>query len=483
MKNKWSLVIHEVTTTSVSIWFGTLFHDLRKPKETRITLVDADNVEIAQKSILQDEWERPFSQIRSQRFCKVLEFSNLNVGTDYDVKVIEVFDDPEMEDISLSSGSFTTLPDSVNDLNDGFTVAIGSCYYEEHDGGQVSMSYQALAKSKKTEFKPHIKFLTGDQVYLDIGWDSLSVVPKEIRDRVANDYALHWQALRGMHRNGGSWFIADDHEYWNNYPFVQGFSPFIQALRISRVKRAWTGTAKDGVINVQRTQPVRIFDIGQDVSFCVADLRAFRSKSRILPKAQLAKVCDWVDNLNKPGILVLSQPIMDEQGGSGDRNFPSYEQDYKLVVKAIHDANHDVLVLSGDVHYGKVSSVEFEGRENKLYEVVSSPLSNLSGLGAIATSYVTKRSRLKHFPAIEVDGVKKVAIQYKEPWRVSSTFSLFDFRYPKRRTKENVFTLKLNKTDNGRLSVEVRAWLVREQDRRTGLPKQDWRKPVIFEMK
>lgn len=483
MKNKWSLVIHEVTTTSACIWFGTLFHDLRKPKETRFTVFDSNNVEIAQQSISQDEWERPFTQIKSQRFFKILEFTNLDIGSDYSISAVEIFDDPKLEDIPLTSGSFTTLPNSVNDLNDGFTVAIGSCYYEEHDGGQVGTSYQALSKSKQTEFKPHIKFLTGDQVYLDIGWDSLSVVPKEIRDRVANDYALHWQALRGMHRNGGTWFVADDHEYWNNYPFVQGLSPFIQALRIKSVKRAWTGTAKDGVMNVQRSQPVRTFDVGQDVSFCIADLRAFRSKSRILPKVELAKVCDWINNLKMPGVLVLSQPVMDEQGGSSDRNFPSYERDYKLVVKAIHDANHDVMILSGDIHYSKVSSVEFEGRENKLYEVVSSPLSNLSGLGGIATNCVTKRSRLKHFPPIDIDGVEKAQIKYEEPWRVTSTYSFFDFRYPKRRTKENVFTLKLNKKRNGKLSVEVRAWLVREKVRRTGLPKQDWRKPVVFEMK
>ncbi len=483
MKNKWSLVIHEVTTTTACIWFGTLFHDLRKPVETRITLYDHDDNEVAQKSIMQNEWERPFSQIKTQRFCKVIEFSALQQGTEYKVKVVEIFSNEDFDDIPLSSGTFTTLPESVNDLNDGFTIAIGSCYYEEYDGGRVGQSYQALALSDKTEFKPHIKFLTGDQVYLDIGWDSLSVIPKEIRDRVANDYALHWQALRGMHRNGGTWFVADDHEYWNNYPLVKGLSPFIQALRISKVKRAWTGTADDGVINVQRSQPVRTFDIGSDVSFCVVDLRAFRTKKRVLPKEELEKLCHWVSNLSKPGVLVLSQPMIEKRGSSSDRNFVSYEQDYAKVVKAIKNANHDVLVLSGDVHYGRVSSVEFEGRQNKLYEVVSSPLSNLSGLGGIATNYVTSRNRLKTFPDIDIDGIEKSPIQYKDPWRVTSTFSLFDFRYPKRRTKENLFTLKLNKTNQGKLKVEVRAWLVREKNRRNGLPKQDWRKPVVFEMK
>jgi phosphodiesterase/alkaline phosphatase D-like protein len=483
MKNRWSLVVHEVTVSSVCVWFGTLFYDLRKPFKTKVTLFDKNKNMISEQVILRDEWDRPFSKIKSQRFYKLLEFGGLNTGENYWIKAIEIFEEPKLEEIELTAGTFTTLPNSVNDLDDGFTVAIGSCFYEEHDGGKVGLSYQTLIHSEKPEYKPHIKFLTGDQVYLDIGWDSLSVIPKEIRGRIADDYALHWQALRGMHRNGGTWFVADDHEFWNNYPHVKGISPFIQALRIKSVKRAWKGTAMDGVTNVQRSKPVRTFNIGNEVSFCIVDLRAFRTKRRILPKDDLKSVCDWIANLSNPGILVLSQPLMDKKGGKSDLNFASYGRDYKVIVKAIHDANHDILTLSGDVHYSKVSSVSFHGRENKLHEVVSSPLSNLSGLGGLATNCITKSSRLKQFPAIEIEGIEKTNIQYQEPWRVSTSFSIFDLRYPRRRTKENFFTLKLNKLENGKLSVEVKAWLVREKNRQTGLPKQNWRKPVQFEMK
>jgi len=483
MKNKWSLVIHEATETSVNLWIGTLFHDLRKPKEVRVTLFEGTN-QIAEQIILSNDWLRPFSQIKSQRFYKLLSFSNLEAGRQYKVSVAERFvDEGDEQLISLTNGLFWTLPSSVNDLAEGFTLAVGSCYYEEYDGGQVSTSYETLSRSPFEKFKPHIKFLTGDQVYLDIGWDSLSIIPKEIRDRIANDYALHWQALRGMHRNGGTWFVADDHEFWNNYPFVQGFSPFIQALRLRKVKNAWVKTAKDGVLNVQRTAPVKSFSIGNDVSFCVVDLRAFRSKSRILPEKDMQQLCEWLSSLSSPGILVLSQPLMEEKGDDGDKNFVSYENDYKRVIKAINDCAHDVLVLSGDVHHGRVSTVNFAGRDNKLHEVVSSPLSNLSGISAIATSYITKKSRLKNFPPYPIDGVSTTPIEYGDPWRITSTQQLFDFRYIKRRTKEHFLTLNLKKNESGALQVEIRAWLVREQDKKTGLPKQDWKKPVIFNLK
>ncbi|MDC2887709.1 hypothetical protein [Psychrosphaera algicola] len=56
------------------------------------------------------------------------------------------------------------------------------------------------------------------------------------------------------------------------------------------------------------------------------------------------------------------------------------------------------MVLSGDVHHGRISTVEFSNRDNKLIEVVSSPMSNLSGMSSIATSDITRSSRLKNFP-------------------------------------------------------------------------------------
>lgn len=477
MKNRWSLVIHEVTEQTVNIWLGTLFHDCRKPFKVNVKITDKNSQLVATQAVLKADWERPFSDIKSQRFCKLVTFDSLIPGQDYKVVISEVFAEScaQPENI-LSTGTFTTLPDSIADMANGFTVGLGSCFYEEFDGGHVGLAYETLVKFNESTYKPHIKFMTGDQVYLDIGWDSLSVVPKEIRDRIANDYALHWQALRGALRNGATWFLSDDHEFWNNYPLVKGLSPFIQALRIPTVKDAWRKTAKDGVKNVQRTQPVRVFSIANELSFCLADLRAFRTKTNIMPEANFKDILNWVKGLTCPGVLVLSQPIMVKQSGNDDRNFVYYEKQYKKLIKALHDAEHDVVVLSGDVHHGRISTVQFPNRDNKLIEIVSSPMSNLSGISSIATSDITRNSRLKNFPPITVPGVDNSKISYVTPWKVTSEYKLFDLRYLNRRTKEHFCTLNFVKNNAGEIKVTVRAWLVREKDRKTGLPKQDWSK-------
>lgn len=488
MKNRWSLVIHEVTEHSVNIWVGSLFNDLRKPQTVSVLVYDKANILIADINISKDDWERPFSKITHQRFYKLITINQLIAGSDYSILLKEtthhnINNTPTTSHIplNLAKGSFTTLPKSISDMPNGFTVGLGSCFYEEFDGGNASLAYEKLIHYRNFPYKPHIKFLSGDQVYLDIGWDSLSFIPNEIRDRVANDYAIHWQALRGILRHGGTWFVSDDHEFWNNYPLVQGYSPFIQALHMPSVKRAWLSTAKDGVNNIQRVAPVKIFSIGNDVSYCVADLRAFRNKTNVMPDKYFKKILSWLAELSYPGVLVLSQPIMEALSNDEDRNFVYYQRQYKQIVKAIHDANHDVLVLSGDVHHGRISTVEFPERKNKLVEVVSSPMSNLSGLSSIATSVITQRSRLKVFPPIGVRGVPSSDIQYKVPWRVSSESNTFDYRYFGNRTKEHFFTITFKKQRDNSLNVTVRAWLVREQDKKTGLPKQNWKEsPMEF---
>jgi len=46
--------------------------------------------------------------------------------------------------------------------------------------------------------------LSGDQVYLNIGFDSPSLRPSEIRERIADDYAEHWQALGSILSRGAT---------------------------------------------------------------------------------------------------------------------------------------------------------------------------------------------------------------------------------------------------------------------------------------
>lgn len=475
--NRWNLVIHAATRHSVTLWIGTLFHNLRKPQAITVKVINKRSSHHVEQVILKNQWERPFRTITTQRFYKQLSFSALTPNTEYEVEVYELLLDGlgQIKRNDIAFGSFTTLPNTLSELENGLTVALGSCFYDEYDGGATGLAYESLVKTDAFPFKPHLKFLTGDQVYLDIGWDSLSLIPKEVRERVADDYAKNWQGLRRLLRHGSNYFLSDDHEFWNNYPLVEGWSPFIQALHYPKVKSAWLNTAKDGVKIVQGVKPVRFIHIGDELSFCLVDLRAFRTRTNILPDTELQKVIQWIEQLTTPGVLVLSQPLMVKKSGNADRNFPFYARQYRKVIKAIHNASHDVLSLSGDVHHGRISSVKFKGRRNKLVEIVSSPLSNLASISSIATSTISKRSRLKTFPPVSVSGVSPVDVSYDaQHWRVSSEFKWFDLRYLQRRTHEHFSTLTFTKDPSGRIAVNVRVWLVRKQDHKTGLPKQQW---------
>src|SRR5690606_889286 len=119
----------------------------------------------------------------------------------------------------LRSGTFDTLPTALPLLGQvPFTLGLASCFYNQRDGGQAASAYLALYERGAEEVRPSITILAGDQVYLDIGFDSLSLLAHEIRQRIAEDYAIHWQALGSILTSGGTWCLPDDHEYWNDFP-------------------------------------------------------------------------------------------------------------------------------------------------------------------------------------------------------------------------------------------------------------------------
>ena len=205
-------------------------------------------------------------------------------------------------------------------------------------------------------FAPDVTVLSGDQVYLDIGFDSLSLIEKEIRERIADDYALHWQALGSMLSRGGTWMLPDDHEYWNDYPFTDSLLPTLLALKLPHVRKHWTKAAEDGVKHVQRSPVVESFTLGEDLSVCLADLRSYRSEQKFLPEAPFNTLLDWAGHRACPGVLVIPQPLIVQQNNV-ERNLRSYETQYARLLDALGSVSHDVVVLSGDVHFGRIASV------------------------------------------------------------------------------------------------------------------------------
>jgi hypothetical protein len=361
---------------------------------------------------------------------------------------------------------FSTLPDSLPGADKKpFTVGIGSCFYTEHDGGDAGQAYEALYNNEK--LRPDIKFLSGDQVYADIGLGWYPLNKSDCQDRIADHYADSWKYLRSILRRGGTWMISDDHEYWNNFPFLKGFNPYLVTLDLNdSFRKRWQEAAQMGVSNIQQVKPVRTFEIGDDISFCVADLRMERTKKVFLSQESHKKLISWIDKLKTPGVLVIPQPLIAGKGDKKDSNLPDWSQ-YNDVLRSIEKGKHDIVVLTGDVHYGRVSQVLVGNSENKLTEIITSPLSNLSEINGIATSGPEKSG--KKFPVVSVNGMVKNPIKYLA--KVTTESKWWDLRYPVERTHEHFITVEFSSV-RGKVKMEVNAWHARDMVKRTGLPKK-----------
>jgi len=472
LTSRYTLVVHEVTNKSAKIWLGALIPSLAKPHNWRLILKDAQGNKIRTLNRT-DGWIRPFNKL-SKRFYQIVNLSSLEAGKHYSVD-FEARSEKKYR--VLETAFFSTLPNRIpNNNQKPFTVGVGSCFYTKHDGGRVGQAYQALYEHK--QLSPDIKFLTGDQVYADIGLGWYPLNETDVQDRIADDYAESWELLRSLLRRGGSWMIPDDHEYWNNYPYLEGFNPYLVTLDLNKkFRQNWEKAAKMGVDIIQQNKTLRFFDIGKDLSFCVADLRTERHDNGFLSDVNFQKLCTWAANLQMPGVLVIPQPLIANKGDDVDFSLPYWKQQYDELIRQLANNNHDVVVLTGDVHYGRVAEVKLGNSQSRLIEVITSPMSNLSELNGYAASGPVTKNRA--FPLKPIMGVPKNKIHYRRT--VSTESKWWDLRFPKRRTTEHFMTLGFQK-NAGQISMTVNAWDARNIVKSTGLPKRNF-SPVVFKLK
>ena len=487
--SQWSLVVHRVTSNSVEVWVGTLFPTLKKPDLARVELIHPDGSKQTRR-ITKEQWQRPFDKV-NQRFYKVIKFSSLAPGKQYSLNFVRRIEAvgkaiPQSWQ-QLRSGTFSTLPKRVPlKGKKPFTIALGSCFYNHRDGGRAAAAYKALYQRGSETVRPDITFLTGDQVYLDIGFDSLSLVPGEIRQRVADDYAMHWQAMGSILSNGGTWMLPDDHEFWNDYPFYKNAIPQLQALRLRHVRKAWDAVATNGVQNIQRSATFETFNIGKDLSVCIADLRSFRDENGFTSKTIFNKIKKWASELRSPGVFVASQPLIVEENKT-EKNLLSYQQQYAALLKAFAVSGHDIVLLSGDVHFGRIATTPL-GNETKgprLIEIIASPMSNLTFLNGIATDKA--KSKPAKFPATDIcklNGWKPVKVTYSKLYQVSTKKGSIFSAYPKTRTREHFMTISFNRnTTSGTIDLSANAWRIRDIRGPKMLPTRDFDRAFTVKLK
>ncbi len=86
----------------------------------------------------------------------------------------------------------------------------------------------------------------------------------------------------------------------------------------------------------------------------------------------------WAKNLKGPGVLVLPQPLLKAGGSKTDRTLRRLpgvrplRRDLRGARSAARTP-HDILILTGDIHTGRLSSAEIVGLPGEIYELVASP--------------------------------------------------------------------------------------------------------------
>lgn len=324
-------------------------------------------------------------------FTGVFEFTGLQPNKLHLVKVA----------IATPSGLIShsiqvrTLPKELpSGTDDWLNILLVSCYHYATSPREI---LAGVMFDIQKECKPSLSLLLGDQVYLDL--PTIKDFPENrvpLAQRFEVDYARNWfepGGYRDVLAQAPSVSIADDHEYWNNYPHA---SPIIQNSWTARGRAEWTVAARTLFDAFQGPYPTPAGDevvIDLDpISIFVADTRTFRQddRSASMTPNSIANLGAWITGLNvnrKIGIFVSGQSIFDEAAGAvsgtvGDTTLANYG-DFPTLVGHLSRAQSPLICITGDVHWGRVSQVRdrFDSGRLAMYEIITSPTSLVQSVG------------------------------------------------------------------------------------------------------
>lgn len=385
------IVPNEVSQTTATIWVAVI-NEAFDPGLDQPVLEYASRFGTTQKP-LNDPWTTFQTSDGTYRIIyQRIQLFGLNPRTWHSL----VF---KVKNNQKADGSVITLPDRLPNAGDRpFTVLLGSCYFGREDkAGAVGQTFLQLPPDSR----PEIKILCGDQVYLDNPPQDF-IIPRGhdwLENRSFKTYADSWSQLTmggaggfgQMLKHEANFFSSDDHEFWNNAPDVGLNVPVFTARQSGR--DTWLGIAHQlyrifqleprAPANEPQRNPPIILEI-PPISFCIADTRFNRDPFKrnganlMLPK-DFEEIGAWAGGLSGPGFLVVGQPLFDTPGSSfgkiEDCGLPDFAAQYEQLGKYLRDTKHSIVVLTGDVHYGRLSVANLRPElGTKLYEVISSPM-------------------------------------------------------------------------------------------------------------
>jgi len=313
----------------------------------------------------------------------------------------------------LADCQLRTLPAQLPTLGEPeFIVLLASCFCSARDeGGTLGQTFTQLPGAER----PNIKILSGDQVYLDdpathFLWHTHTRA--ELEEEHFANYLRTWTqtglagGFQQVLKDGANYFSSDDHEFWNNAP---SWASFVRDSWSAQGRANWMAAARSLYNAFQTEEAVTQFNVGT-LSFFIADTRINRDEQRqqFMTSNDLAALKRWISNLQGLGVLVIGQPVLSDRAGwSGkltDWNLPDYQQ-YQELVQALTQATRSIIILTGDVHYGRVASCQLRP-DVELIEIISSPTALVNKLVGGKWNAAPKR-----FPAFDVPGAVQTGVR------------------------------------------------------------------------
>jgi hypothetical protein len=376
----------------------------------------------------------------------------------------------------LSTASLRTLPEELPRPGERpFRLFLASCFHVLSDAqANAGRTFAALLRH---QLRPDVAVFCGDQVYLDMPANDFILhedrSPAELEAYFVERYRKTWTQRPGFQdilSTGGNCFTSDDHEFWNNYPEFSVLAPMTWS---DEGRSVWSRITHRLFRSVQTPDPVARFEVGR-LGFFVADTRIDRTedRARLMRPEAFAQLREWVEGLEGPGVLIVGQPVLETRAGFFGRTLrrfmdwqlPDYDQ-YADLVRLFFSAPHSIVVLSGDVHFGRIGVCPLDPvRGTELVEIISSPLALVS---PVARGHFATEPRL--FPPAAIAGIVQQDVTYPAGYVISET--------DPSRVDNHFVTVDFTQL-GAKIRFEVQAWRIR-QDLQPPVPALTWSREVV----
>jgi hypothetical protein len=317
----------------------------------------------------------------------VFKITGLTAATEYTILIGSITPVPLLKT--------RTLPNTLPQKMDGsLNILLCSCYSQpEDDAGLVSTIASQIMR------RTDLTLMMGDQIYGDLPlFEDLPDEDAGVADKINRKYRRNFiESQLGIGGLGSVLArapvvcVADDHEYWNNYPFRQVQLP---KTWTSEGREQWRTIAHDLYEDYQLDGPAggaKRIDIAP-ISILVVDMRSLRDEKfgLLLNPTALQQLSDWAKDLKAQragghpafGMLVSGQAMMVEPASeskrvSADAEMRNYSQFSEVILPTLEDLSADgipVLYVTGDVHWSRVARArDVTSNQTMLYEVIVSP--------------------------------------------------------------------------------------------------------------